>query len=692
MPPLSIVILTCNRLGRLLRGLETLFPQLGPDDEVLLIDTGSTDGTRNYFQTWSHPALRFIDWQGEGSWAEIRNFGAREARSPLIAFLDDDCIPAEDWVSRGREGLATADAVGGTVQPVGIENWPEWWHPDMGWMVGISVPGHWGAQAGRYHYPFTANIFARTSALRAVPFQEIGGRLGGDEAARYLSGREDARWWHDLRIKGYCTRFDRELIVGHAIDPLRLELAYLRHRVALDGHAWALRQGHRSDIPQLAYQWYRHLSAGVGALFVQPESRRAHWHYHDLTRRRHGQALRSLMGGGRLAWLALQPWLASAALRHDFHLGKDSLRQWTRFLREVNPRQPQARRVGRVAILAFGFLGDLVILQGVLRGLMQALPRLDLYVIGPPSARIALGGIPRLNVTVAPNDLARPVERRDWLGRWLDQVRPDAIAAPYLHGDWGRAAVALDEPPRPIVSFDVDQGLERLRWIERLGVRVHKDLTLHESDNLCRLLEVAGLRCRPAEPVILVPPARRAVTREHAAAAFEGDGPLVMFSPDAGTIYKPWTDEAWQKVALRAMEETDWRIVVNASHGPSPLDSLAEKYPRRILNLRQAPLSDLTAWMTHCDALLTVDAGPQHLAHALSVPSLTLYGPMDERRWRDRWNRPIHQTIRGCTPDLTPEEKRGLPPNHEMTCILPDPVFERFRRLVALSAPLRAAG
>jgi len=39
--------------------------------------------------------------------------------------------------------------------------------------------------------------------------------------------------------------------------------------------------------------------------------------------------------------------------------------------------------------------------------------------------------------------------------------------------------------------------------------------------------------------------------------------------------------------------------------------------------------------------------------------------------WRDLLARPIHRTLRACTLDLTPEEKRGLAVNHEVALIPP---------------------
>src|SRR5947207_12533974 len=105
MYSLSVITLTCNRLGLLERLWERLREQLGPKDEWILIDTGSNDGTREYFADWPDSRIKFMLYDAGGSWAEIRNFGVRAASGALLAFLDDDCLPAADWTARGRTHL-----------------------------------------------------------------------------------------------------------------------------------------------------------------------------------------------------------------------------------------------------------------------------------------------------------------------------------------------------------------------------------------------------------------------------------------------------------------------------------------------------------------------------------------------------------------------------------------------------------
>src|SRR5581483_2090715 len=50
-------------------------------------------------------ALRAISQQNAGP-AAARNAGVRAARFPIIAFIDDDCVPPEEWLQQIHDHYA----------------------------------------------------------------------------------------------------------------------------------------------------------------------------------------------------------------------------------------------------------------------------------------------------------------------------------------------------------------------------------------------------------------------------------------------------------------------------------------------------------------------------------------------------------------------------------------------------------
>jgi glycosyltransferase involved in cell wall biosynthesis len=87
MPRLSIVIPTCNRAGLLERAVRSALAQSCRDIEVIVVDDAS-----------DHPAglpmadgrLRILRLPCRSGHAAARNGGTREARAPIVAYLDDD--------------------------------------------------------------------------------------------------------------------------------------------------------------------------------------------------------------------------------------------------------------------------------------------------------------------------------------------------------------------------------------------------------------------------------------------------------------------------------------------------------------------------------------------------------------------------------------------------------------------------
>ena len=119
-PPLvSVVITVRNEAPHLRQLLDSLLAQAGPL-EVVLVDAGSRDGTREIAERFSaeHPGVLRI-FQRAGSRGIGRNEGVREARGDWIAFIDGDCFADPRWLESLREGLASSAVVAGRTVTVG---------------------------------------------------------------------------------------------------------------------------------------------------------------------------------------------------------------------------------------------------------------------------------------------------------------------------------------------------------------------------------------------------------------------------------------------------------------------------------------------------------------------------------------------------------------------------------------------
>ena len=88
----SAVIPTYNRAQFVGRAVVSALAAIAPGDEVIVVDDGSTDGTEAALAPY-RDRIRYVRMDNRGAGA-ARNRGVREARHPLVAFLDSD----DEWM------------------------------------------------------------------------------------------------------------------------------------------------------------------------------------------------------------------------------------------------------------------------------------------------------------------------------------------------------------------------------------------------------------------------------------------------------------------------------------------------------------------------------------------------------------------------------------------------------------------
>jgi glucosyl-dolichyl phosphate glucuronosyltransferase len=255
---LTVCICTHNRPRYLRDCLDGLARQTtGPDAfAVLVVDSGSTgDAPAELVRlATASPNASLIRVEQSGV-SLARNAGARACGTPYIAYIDDDAIPAGDWVACILAALGEATpppaVLGGRVLPVWEAPLPAWWPPRLRGVLSIIEAEGQGAYgdpslpAGLA--PYTVNMVVNVAALRA-----IGGFPSG--AGRYgttLLSDEDVQVAWQLRQAGQPLRYDSRIVVHHQIQAARLTPAWLLSRQYWQGASTVLTrrmQRHPADV------------------------------------------------------------------------------------------------------------------------------------------------------------------------------------------------------------------------------------------------------------------------------------------------------------------------------------------------------------------------------------------------------------------------------------------------------------
>lgn len=90
----SVVIPTRNRAGRLAEAVASVLAQSHDPIEVVVVDDASDDDTPAVIRALveSDPRIRSVRHPEPRGAQAARNAGIRDARGPVVAFLDDDCV------------------------------------------------------------------------------------------------------------------------------------------------------------------------------------------------------------------------------------------------------------------------------------------------------------------------------------------------------------------------------------------------------------------------------------------------------------------------------------------------------------------------------------------------------------------------------------------------------------------------
>ncbi|CAL1241317.1 glycosyltransferase [Candidatus Methylocalor cossyra] len=161
----SVVLTVLNEAKNLAALLDDLLAQSLPPDEIVIVDGGSTDGTRALLQRYAdrHPSIKVFVEPGVNI-ARGRNLAIARATGEIIAVTDGGCRPDPDWL---RELIAPfqrdpeVDAVAGRICAIGTTRFD--YYNGL-----LSIPEGAGTSQTRMFY-------GRSSAFRRALWARIGG-------------------------------------------------------------------------------------------------------------------------------------------------------------------------------------------------------------------------------------------------------------------------------------------------------------------------------------------------------------------------------------------------------------------------------------------------------------------------------------------------------------------------------------
>lgn len=275
----------------------------------------------------------------------------------------------------------------------------------------------------------------------------------------------------------------------------------------------------------------------------------------------------------------------------------------------------------RILVIRGGAIGDFILTLPVLAALRARFPQTRLSVLGYPHiAQLALvGGLA---------DEVRPIEAR-------------GLAAFFN---------ARAEPPADLAAFFADCAVI-------LSYLYDPDRIFEENVRRCtRATFIAGphrpdeARARHATEVFLEPLSRLAIFDADPVPRLRLQGPavgpspgrrLLAAHPGSGSERKNWPEACWIELLERLVTRPGLELLLVGGEAEAErLPRLARCWPAGRLHLALSlPLAELAGRLAGASAFLGHDSGITHLAAALGLPGVVLWGDTNAAVWAPRSER-----------------------------------------------------
>jgi glycosyltransferase involved in cell wall biosynthesis len=160
-PSISVVIPTFNRAQTVAAAITSALDQRDPPDEIIVVDDGSSDGTRDVLAGFGERIIAIH--QANAGVSGARNAGIRRATGTWVAFLDSDDVWYPERITILRRDVGATDA---GVHVANVDITSATYQRNMFEVTGFHFPNDNTRKYGSglealIHYPFTSGVAVR---------------------------------------------------------------------------------------------------------------------------------------------------------------------------------------------------------------------------------------------------------------------------------------------------------------------------------------------------------------------------------------------------------------------------------------------------------------------------------------------------------------------------------------------------
>ncbi|HEY1169890.1 MAG TPA: glycosyltransferase family 9 protein [Verrucomicrobiae bacterium] len=276
----------------------------------------------------------------------------------------------------------------------------------------------------------------------------------------------------------------------------------------------------------------------------------------------------------------------------------------------------------QILVIRGGAIGDFIVTLPVFAALREMFP-------GTRIETVAYSGVAQLALEAGLIDGFRLIESRQFAGFFAGKGDLDRDWSTYFN-QFGIIISYLYDPDE-----NLQTNIKRVSEAQFIQGphRPDEAQAIHATDALLKPLERLAIFGADAVPKLeiksgeVIPKAC-------------GEKWLAIH-PGSGSERKNWPLASWVELVQKLLAESSWKILVIGGEADGvKLDAIQKLLPiERGMIMRGVPLASVAQALRQCDRYLGHDSGISHLAGAVGLPSVLLWGPSNQKIWGPRNDR-----------------------------------------------------
>jgi len=335
----------------------------------------------------------------------------------------------------------------------------------------------------------------------------------------------------------------------------------------------------------------------------------------------------------------------------------------------------------RFLIVRLGSLGDIIFTLPMLAALRDTFCRSHIAWVVNERWKPLLEGNPDLNDAITlPNSSTSAFFK---CGKRLRENKYTTVID--VQGLYKSALLAKLTGVKPRIGYSFSfarEGAASVFYTKRVT-----PVSKHMVDQNLELAAAAGARIESARFPLTIPSEAQSAVQQFLATTKISR--YVVLSPGGGWLSKLWPPDRFGELAVKLWEAHGLRIIINCGPAEAQLAEIVVANAALALPIIvQYGIAEMMALLRGAELVVAADSGPLHLANALGIPVVGLFGPTSPDRNGPYGGRDI--VVRNVD-DSETTYKRENAYSESMCSITVDQVMEAVEKRLAMRALQRNA-